>query len=48
MQKSVGIIKVGSEILNYKNCYEVLVNNHKVELDVAALKNVYESFYFLK
>ena len=48
MQKNVGILKVGSEILNYKSCYEVLINNNKIELDDQALKNVYESFYFLK
>ena len=48
MQKDSGILKVGSGMLNYKNCYEVLVKGYKVELDDAALKNVYESFYFLK
>ena len=32
MQKNGAILKVGSEILNYKNCYEVLVNTQKIEL----------------
>jgi histidine ammonia-lyase len=41
-------IKVGTEILKYDSCYEILVNNCKIELDEAALKNVYESYYFLK
>ncbi len=42
------MIKVGSAILNYENCYEVLVNNQKIELEDTALASVYESYYFLK
>ncbi len=48
MQKSVETLKIGTEVLNYRSCYEVLVNNRTIELDDEALKKVYESFYFLK
>lgn len=44
----IASVKIGSKILDYKNCYEVLVNDAKVELDEEALKHVYESYYFLK
>ncbi len=48
MQESIEAIKIGAGILNYNDCYEVLVNNRPVELDSAALAKVYESYYFLK
>lgn len=41
-------LKIGSETLDYNGCYQVLMENRAVELDEAALKKVYESFYFLK
>lgn len=42
------MLKVGSKILDYKSCYDVLVNNRAIELDEEALKRVFESYYFLK
>lgn len=41
-------LKIGSEILDYESCYQVLVENRAIALDEEALKKVYESFYFLK
>lgn len=48
MEKNSGILKIGAKILDYKGCYDVLVNNRAIELDEEALKKVYESYYFLK
>lgn len=48
MQTGIEKVKIGSEILDYNKCYEVLVNNKLIELDDAALAKVYESYYFLK
>ncbi len=42
------MIKIGAGKLNYDDCYQVLANNQKVELDDHALAGVYESYYFLK
>lgn len=48
MEKNSGTLKIGTKILDYNGCYDVLVNNRAIELDEEALKRVFESYYFLK
>lgn len=48
MSKGIQKVIIGKDFLKYDQCHAVLVENKPVELDEKALKNVYESFYFLK
>ncbi|HXU27760.1 MAG TPA: aromatic amino acid ammonia-lyase [Bacteroidia bacterium] len=41
-------IKIGAEKLTLSTCQQILIDNHAIEIDDAALQRVYESHYFLK
>jgi len=34
MKKGVNTIKIGGDFLNFNNCYEVLINNKPIDLNV--------------
>lgn len=40
--------KIGSKEFKLEDCYNILFNNQKLELDEQATARVYESYYFLK